>query len=79
MDVLDRRRTTAFGLDLELFQGPAQGGSAREGQVRRILCGLAQADPDMEELQMGGKRTRRRQGRFEDGPIRSAAADRDQD
>jgi hypothetical protein len=47
--------------------------------MRYVLGGLADADPDVKELQMGGKWTGRGEGRSQHGFISAAAADRYQE
>jgi hypothetical protein len=79
MDMLNGRCATGLALGLQLLQSFPQGGSAREVQMRRMLGCLAQADPDMEELQMCGKRTSCGKGRCKNGSIRIAAANRYQE
>ena len=78
-DMLEGGGRTILAPRLQVLQGAAQGGAARKAHMRGMLGRFAHADPDVEELQMGGKWTGRSEGRFQHRFVGAAAADRDQE
>jgi hypothetical protein len=79
MYMVDGRNRAGMAPRLQFLKSFTQCWSNRKIQMRRMPRCLIRADPDMKELQMGGKRPRCHKGGCEDSTIRIAAADRDQE